>query len=41
MDKLYYTIVGSQTNTNEGLARLVGLVLLFVLAGGVVFWAIG
>jgi hypothetical protein len=41
MNSLYDIIVGTQTNTNEGLARLLGLILLFVAAGGAIFWALG
>lgn len=41
MKDLYYTIVGTQTNTNEGLGRLVGLIIVFVVLGGAFFWAIG
>ncbi|WP_280519995.1 hypothetical protein [Rhizobium cremeum] len=40
-DNLYYAIVGHNTNTNEGLGRLLGLVIAFVVIGGGFFWLIG
>ncbi|WP_302795378.1 hypothetical protein [Shinella daejeonensis] len=41
MVDLYYAIVGNTTNTNEGLARLLGLIIVFIAVGGGVFWFLG
>lgn len=41
MLNLYYAIVGSKTDTNTGLGRFMGVVILFVLVGGVAVWALG
>ena len=41
MTNLYYAIVGTTTNTNAGLGRFMGLVIVFILACGTVFWALG
>lgn len=38
---LYYAIVGHNTNTNEGLGRLLGVIIAFVVIGGGLFWLIG
>ncbi|MFK3690664.1 hypothetical protein ACI2J4_10285 [Agrobacterium tumefaciens] len=38
---LYWAIVGPDRNTNEGLARLLGLIILLIVAGGVIAWIIG
>lgn len=38
---LYYAIVGARTDTNAGLGRFMGLVILFILVGGAAFWALG
>ncbi|MBM7321801.1 MULTISPECIES: hypothetical protein [Agrobacterium] len=35
---IYWTIVGADTNTNEGLARLLGAILIFTLIGGFLVW---
>lgn len=41
MDDLFYAIVGKNTNSNEGMARILAFILAFVVIGGVFFWAIG
>lgn len=41
MEKLYYVIVGDETNTNEGLGRFVLAILAFIVVAGVFFWLIG
>jgi len=41
MLNLYYAIVGAKTDTNAGLGRFLGVVILFILAGGAAFWALG
>jgi hypothetical protein len=41
MKDLYYAIVGTQTNTNEGLGRLLGAIIVFILVFGSIFWALG
>ena len=41
MTNLYYAIVGTTTNPNAGLGRFMVLVIVFILAGGTVFWALG
>jgi uncharacterized protein (DUF983 family) len=38
---LYYAIVGNNTNTNEGVARFLVLIIGFIVIGGVVFWGLG
>lgn len=38
---LYWTVVGADKNTNEGLARLLGLIIILIIVGGVVAWTIG
>ena len=37
MTNLYYAIVGTTTNTNAGLGRFMGLVIVFILAGGTAY----
>lgn len=41
MKDIYYTIVGTDTDTNVGLARFMGVILVFILVVGTLFWAIG
>jgi cbb3-type cytochrome oxidase subunit 3 len=41
MLNLYYAIVGTTTDTNMGLVRFMGLILLFIVVVGGLFWAIG
>ncbi len=38
---LYYTIVGTTTDTNVGLARFMGVILAFIVIVGGLFWIIG
>ena len=40
MNDLYYLIVGENTNTNEGLGRLLAFVLAIIVVGGGLFWLI-
>ncbi|MGF0523869.1 hypothetical protein ACQEDT_20315 [Agrobacterium pusense] len=35
---IYWTIVGADTSTNEGLERLLGVILVFILIGGLLVW---
>lgn len=35
---IYWTIVGADTNPNEGLARLLGVILILILIGGFLVW---
>ena len=37
---LYYLIVGHNTNTNEGLGRVLALVAASIVVLGTVFWAL-
>lgn len=37
---LYYSIVGRNTNTNEGLGRLLALVAVSIVVLGTLFWAL-
>lgn len=37
---LYYLIVGADTNTNEGLGRLLAAIALFIAIGGTIVWAL-
>jgi hypothetical protein len=41
MKDLYYAIVGTGTDTNIGLARFMGAMIVFIVLGGTVFWALG
>jgi hypothetical protein len=41
MKDLYYAIVGTTTDTNAGLARFLGVIVVFILVGGTLFWALG
>lgn len=41
MEKLFYAIVGNDTNTNEGLGRFVLAILAFIVVAGALFWLIG
>jgi cbb3-type cytochrome oxidase subunit 3 len=41
MMDLYYAIVGTTTDTNVGLARFMGVILVFIMLIGTLFWAIG
>jgi hypothetical protein len=41
MKDLYYAIVGTTTDTNMGLARFMGVILVFIAVVGTLFWAIG
>jgi hypothetical protein len=41
MMDLYYTIVGTDTDTNVGLARFMGVIVAFIAVVGTLFWAIG
>lgn len=41
MKDIYDAIVGTQTNTNEGLGRLLGVIVVFIVVFGTIFWAIG
>lgn len=38
---IYYAIVGETTNTNVGLARFMGLILVFIATGGFISWLLG
>lgn len=35
---VYWAIVGADTNTNQGLARLLGVILALIVIGGVLVW---
>lgn len=35
---LYYAIVGADRNTNEGLARLLGVIVAFIVIAGLLAW---
>ena len=37
---LYYAIVGRNTNTNEGLRRLLALIAGLIVVLGTLFWAL-
>ncbi|WP_280513871.1 hypothetical protein [Rhizobium daejeonense] len=37
----YYAIVGQHTNTNEGLGRILGVIIAFIIIFGGLFWLIG
>lgn len=39
MEKLYYAIVGNNTNTNEGLGRFVLAFVVFIAIAGAIFWS--
>ena len=41
MMDLYYAIVGTETDTNAGLARFMGLILAFIVVVGGLFWLVG
>ncbi|MGJ7040965.1 hypothetical protein J2Y63_004237 [Shinella sp. BE166] len=41
MKDLYYAIVGTTTDTNMGLARFMGVIIVFIAVVGTLFWAIG
>lgn len=41
MLSLYYAIVGTGTDTNQGLGRFLAVIILVILAGGSLFWALG
>lgn len=41
MTDLYYAIVGTTTDTNAGLVRFMGVILVFIVVVGTLFWAIG
>ena len=41
MNDLYYAIVGTGTDTNVGLARFVGMIVVFIVIGGGLSWALG
>lgn len=41
VNSIYYAIVGNNSNTNEGLARLVGAIIAFILIFGTLFWLAG
>ncbi|WP_277955649.1 hypothetical protein [Shinella zoogloeoides] len=41
MNDIYYAIVGTTTDTNQGLARFMGVILAFIVVFGTLFWAIG
>lgn len=38
---LYYAIVGETTNTNTGVARFMGVIVVFIVLGGGLAWLIG
>jgi hypothetical protein len=38
---LYYAIVGDTTDTNMGLARFMGVIVVFIVLGGGLSWLIG
>jgi hypothetical protein len=38
---LYYAIVGETTNTNMGVARFMGVIVVFIVLGGGLAWLIG
>jgi hypothetical protein len=40
MSSLYYLIVGQNSNTNEGMARLLAAIALFIVVLGTIFWAV-
>lgn len=35
---LYYLVVGTSTNTNEGLGRLLAAIIVFIVVFGSIFW---
>lgn len=37
---LYWSVVGAHSNTNEGLGRLLGVIVVFILVAGVLAWAL-
>ncbi|WP_203424259.1 hypothetical protein [Sinorhizobium sp. BG8] len=37
---LYYRIVGENSNTNEGLGRLLAVIAVFIVVFGTIFWAL-
>jgi hypothetical protein len=41
MNHLYYAIVGDTTDTNIGLARFMGVIVVFIVLGGGLSWVIG
>ena len=41
MNEIYDAIVGTDTDTNVGLARFMGVILAFIVVVGTLFWAIG
>lgn len=41
MMNLYNAIVGTDTDTNVGLARFMGVIIAFIVIGGTLFWALG
>ncbi|MFC6447147.1 hypothetical protein [Shinella zoogloeoides] len=41
MNDIYYAIVGTTTDTNQGLGRFMGAILAFIVVFGTLFWAIG
>ncbi len=36
----WYDLIVGNGNVNEGLARMVGFILVFIVIFGVIFWAI-
>lgn len=36
---LYYWIVGENSNTNEGMARLLSAIAVLIVVFGTIFWA--
>lgn len=40
MDSIYYLIVGNNTNTNEGLGRMLAVLAAFLFVFGTIFWAL-
>ncbi|MDR6759234.1 hypothetical protein J2Y48_004550 [Mycoplana sp. BE70] len=37
---LYYLIVGENSNTNEGMARMLSVIAVLIVGFGTVFWAL-